>query len=665
MVIADRKEIPMTMFRRLVLSLTAAPLLALGAGCATLTGSSLPARSDDPGRLAERDAEAFVRRYYTKREVSIPMRDGVKLFTAIYEPKDTTRDYPIMLFRTPYTVRPYGPDEFRSSLGPSMLFAEEGFIFVYQDVRGKYMSEGDFVNMTPHVADKRGNADIDESTDTYDTIQWILGAVPNHNGRVGQWGISYPGFYTAAGMIDAHPALVASSPQAPIADWWYDDFHHHGAFFLPHAFNFLASFGQPRPEPTTQGAPRFDHGTPDGYQFFLDMGPLRNANEKYLKGEVAFWNDLVAHPNYDEFWQARNILPHLHDVSPAVLTVGGWFDAEDLYGPLKIYASVEEKNPDVDNRIVMGPWPHGGWSRGTGSQLGNIHFGEDISGWYQRNVEFPFFMHHLKNAPAPELPEALMYETGANQWRRFDQWPPARVQKRDLYFREGGGLTFNPPSSAPPAYDQYISDPAKPVPFTEQISTGMTRPYMTDDQRFAARRPDVLVYQTEPLTEAVTLAGSMLADLWVSTSGTDSDWVVKLIDVYPPDAEDYPDMQDHLRLGGYQMMVRSEVFRGRFKESYENPTPFVPNEPTNVQFELQDVLHTFRPGHRIMVQVQSTWFPLVDRNPQTFVENIFLADEDDFQAATQRLYRSANRPSRLRIGVLPEGEAAAADDAQK
>jgi len=650
----------MTMFRRLLLVLAAAHIALLGAGCATLTGSTLPTPTDDPTRLAERDPAAFVRRYYQKREVTIPMRDGVELFTAIYEPKDDSRTYPVMLFRTPYSVSPYGPDEYRRTLGPSMRFAEEGFIFVYQDVRGKFMSEGDFVNMTPHVAQKQGLSDTDESTDTYDTIQWLLGAIESHNGRVGQWGISYPGFYTAAGIIDAHPALRAASPQAPIADWFWDDFHHHGAFFLPHAFNFLAVFGQARPELTTEWGERFDHGTPDGYQFFLDLGPLRNVNDKHFNGEIAFWNDIVAHPNYDEFWQARNILPHLENVAPAVLTVGGWFDAEDLYGPLKIYQSVEEKNPNVDNRIVMGPWPHGGWARGDGSQLGNIHFGEDISGWYQRNVEFPFFMHHLKDAPAPELPEALMWETGANQWRRFSEWPPERMQRRDLYFREGGGLTFNPPSSAPPAYDAYVSDPDTPVPFTEQISTGMPRPYMTDDQRFAARRPDVLVYQTDPLEEPVTLAGSILADLWVSTSGTDSDWVVKLIDVYPPDAEDYPDMQDHLRLGGYQMMVRSEVFRGRFKESYETPTPFEPNEPTPVQFELQDVLHTFRPGHRIMVQVQSTWFPLVDRNPQTFVENIFLAEEADFQTATQRVYRSANRPSRLRIGVLPEGEA---DDA--
>jgi len=646
----------MTTIRRATLLLITLHLTLLAAGCAGQRSVALTGPGEDPSRLAAQDPQAFIRRHYTKREVTIPMRDGVELFTAIYEPRDDTRDYPIMLYRTPYSVAPYGADEYRAPLGPNMMFAEEGFIFVYQDVRGKFMSEGEFVNMTPHIAQKDGRDDIDESTDTYDTIQWLLGAVPNHNGRVGQWGISYPGFYTAAGMIDAHQALKASSPQAPIADWWFDDFHHHGAFFLPHAFNFLAVFGQPRPEPTTEWGDRFEHGTPDGYQFFLDMGPLKNANAKHLHGEIAFWNDIVAHPNYDEFWRSRDLIPHLRNAPPAVMTVGGWFDAEDLYGPLQIYRSVEQKNPGVDNTIVMGPWPHGGWARGSGEQLGNIRFGDGISDWYRRNVEYPFFMHHLKDAPAPELPEALMWETGANQWRRFDQWPPARLQRRDLYFREGGSLTFNPPSTRPPAYDEYISDPDKPVPFTEQISTGMPRPYMTDDQRFAARRPDVLVYQSEPLEEAVTLAGPLEADLWVSTSGTDADWVVKIIDVFPPDAEDYPDMQDHLRLGGYQMMVRSESFRGRFKESYENPTPFEPNEPTHVRFELQDVLHTFEPGHRIMVQIQSTWFPLIDRNPQTFVQNIFLTDEEDFQKAAHRVHRSNNLPSRIRVGVLPAGE---------
>lgn len=592
---------------------------------------------------------------YTKAEHMIPMRDGVRLFTAVYTPKDDSQPYPFMMMRTPYSVGPYGEDRYPGSLGPSEEFVDDGYIFVYQDVRGCFMSEGTFVNMTPHVKDKKGANDIDESTDAYDTIAWLIENVPNNNGRVGMWGISYPGFYAAASMIDAHPALRAVSPQAPIADWFFDDFHHHGAFFLPHTFNFFASFGVARPEPTSSWSGSVvDHGTPDGYQFFLDMGPLRNADAKYYKGRIAYWKELAAHPNYDESWQAGNILPHLNNVAPAVMTVGGWYDAEDLYGPLKIYRSVEKRNPGVFNVLVMGPWEHGGWARRDGDHLGNVHFGANTSEFYRASIQRPFFRHFLKDEGEMSLPEAYAFETGVNQWRQFEKWPPENLDSRSLYVHEGGRLEWTAPPATGDAFDSYISDPHRPVPYTEEIAIGMTREYMTDDQRFAARRPDVFVAQTAVLNEPVTLAGPIVADLWVATSGTASDWVVKVIDVFPSDAPNPPGWRRGDRpMGGYQMMVRSEVIRGRFRNSYEKPEPFAPNTPTQVKFELQDLLHTFQPGHRIMVQIQSTWFPLVDRNPQKYVPNIFQASEEDFIVATQRVYRSREHPTQLRVGVLP------------
>ncbi len=607
------------------------------------------ARSD----AGEAETARYIRDGYVKREYRIAMRDGTRLFTAIYTPRDaTTRRYPILMRRTPYSVAPYGEDRYPDSLGPSEVILREGYIFVLQDVRGRFMSEGTFVNMTPHVADKQTPQDIDESSDTYDTIEWLLANVPNHNGSVGMWGISYPGFYAAAGMIDAHPALKAVSPQAPIADWWYDDFHHHGAFFLPHAFNFLAVFGLPRPAPTTEWGPRFQHGTSDGYQWFLDLGPLRNVEQRYFNGRVRFWTESARHPNYDEFWQARNILPHLSNVAPAVMTVGGWYDAEDLYGPLNIYRSIEAKNPEAFNVLVMGPWRHGGWARDDGYSLGNARFGSATSVFYRENIERRFFDHFLKGEGRLDLPEAYVFETGVNRWRTFGDWPPADVASRDLYLGQGFRLTSAEPTEGAETWDEYVSDPSKPVPYTQDIDIGMTREYMTDDQRFAARRPDVLAYQSEVLNEDITFAGPVIADLWVSTSGTASDWVVKLIDVFPPDARDPEDLPPGVHMGGYQMMVRSEVIRGRFRSSPEQPEPFVPNEPTSVVLPLQDVLHTFQRGHRIMIQIQSTWFPLVDRNPQKYVDNIFEADTEDFVAVTQRIYRSQRHPSRIRFGAL-------------
>ncbi len=598
------------------------------------------------------DVSKYTREHYTKKEHQVPMRDGVRLFTAVYAPKDTSKKHPLLLVRTPYSVGPYGTDQYRDPLTRNLDLLKTGYIFVFQDVRGCFLSEGTFQDVRPHRPNKETAQEIDESTDTYDTIDWLLKNVSNHNGNVGQYGISYPGFYTSAGMIDAHPALKAASPQAPIGDWWYDDFHHHGALFLPHAFNFMAAFGQSRPEPTTRWGKGFEHGTPDGYQFFLDLGSLKNVNDRHFNDRIAFWNRLVEHPNYDEFWRERNILPHLKKVAPAVLTVGGWFDAEDLYGALNTYQAVEKQNPGIFNALVMGPWDHGGWSRRDGDRLGNIHFGAKTSPFYQKQMEAAFFEHFLKGNGEHRLPEAHMFETGANRWRQFDQWPPKAVQRKTLYFRDNGRLSFDPPPEEREAFDEYVSDPKKPVPYTESIAIGMTNEYMTDDQRFAARRPDVLVYQTDVLNEDLTLAGPIRSELCVSTSGTDSDWIVKLIDVFPPDAKDCPGMSKEQHLGGYQMMVRSEVMRGRFRNSYEKPEAFTPNTVTKVNVELQDVLHTFAKGHRVMIQVQSTWFPLVDRNPQKFVANIYKADDADFIKATQRVFRSKEQSSKMQVGVL-------------
>lgn len=633
-----------------------------------------------PAATAEekRDERAdYVRANYSKFEYRIPMRDGVKLFTSVYVPNDLDGGpWPFLMMRTPYDVRPYGADRYPDRLGPNAAFEKSGFIFVFQDVRGKYMSEGEYVNMRPVIAEK-GPGDVDETTDTWDTIEWLLENVEGHNGKVGMWGNSYPGFYAASGVIDSHPALVAASPQAPIADWFWDDMHHHGAFTLGMAFNFFASFGQPRPEPTTERAERFDMENADGYDFFLEMGPLsRSDDEDYLGDGIPFWNDTMAHPNYDEFWQSRNLLPHLENVGAATMIVGGWFDMEDLYGPLHIYRSIEEKNPDAWNVLVMGPWRHGHWNRPDTTVLGDADFGINAAEWYRENVDLPFFEHFLKDGPAPEIPEALVFETGADRWRTFDAWPPAATQEKAIYLRDDGALAWTAPGasddgesdeSAAPAEtsDSYVSDPAKPVPYTEEINQGWNPRYMVEDQRIFGRRPDVLVYETEVLEDDVTLAGPIVADLWVSTTAEDADWVVKLIDVHPPQlpGEEWARRnRGDAWKGGMQQMVRGEIFRGRFRESYETPKPFVPGEPTKVRIPLQDVFHTFQRGHKIMLQIQSSWFPLFDRNPQSWVDNIFEAEADDFVKATHTIHRSPEHPSRLEIRVLPAKDAGAASD---
>ncbi len=588
----------------------------------------------------------YIESNYSKREYRIPMRDGKKLFTAVYAPKDVSHPYPIMLNRTPYSVAPYGNRNYPATLGPSEEFARDGFIFVYQDVRGRWMSEGEFIEMTPFRDEKEGNADIDESSDTYDTIDWLIKSIPNNNGNVGLWGISYPGFYAASGMIDAHPALKAVSPQAPITDWFIgDDFHHNGTFYLAHAFGFFSSFGRAHPRPTTNPEAHFEFPTPDGYDFYLRMGPLPNANDKYLKDKVPFWTEMMQHGTYDQFWRARNLRPHIKNIKPAVMTVGGWFDAEDLFGTLAVYHSVEKSSPGAYNILVMGPWYHGGWARSDGSALGNVRFGSDTSVFYRKEIEFPFFRHFLKGAAGLSLPEALVFLTGKNEWVREDRWPPRGANPRNLYFCVKGRLSWEPdPEDSPDQFDEYISDPNKPVPYTTEIVMGMTREHMVGDQRFASRRPDVVTYETEELKKDISIAGPIIPNLNVSTTGTDSDFVVKLIDVYPDNTPDNDPDPENVRMGGFQQLVRGEAFRGKFRNSFSNPEPFIPGEITGIKYTMPDIFHTFRKGHRIMVQVQSSWFPLVDRNPQQF-EDIYQAKPQDFKKATQRIYRSKAAPS--------------------
>lgn len=629
--------------------LHAATSLLAVLGCVTLSDSTT-AQAGESGQDID-----YVKAHYTKFEYRIPMRDGRRLYTAVYVPKDHSKEYPIMLSRTPYSLRPYGVDQYRSGLGPSELFMKDGYIFAYQDVRGRWMSEGEYVNVRPHRRDKSGRRDIDESTDTWDTVDWMVKNISNNSGKVGIWGISYPGFYTAAGIIDAHPAIVAASPQAPVTNWFLgDDWHHNGAFFLAHCFNFMSRFGHPRPEPTKKFIHTFDYGTPDAYRFFLKIGPLSNINDTYFKGDIAFWNQVMRHETYDEFWKSRNINASLKDIRPAVMTVGGWFDAENLFGALECYKHIEANSPNQPfNMLVMGPWRHGRWASTNGESLGDIPFNSKTAVFYREKIEFPFFQHYLKGEGELTHPEAWVFVTGLNEWRRYDSWPPKTARPLSLFFYADGRLKSNSPGSDNhPRFDEYLSDPDQPVPYMNIISTGMTAEYMIADQRFASTRPDVLVYQTEVLKSDLSIAGPIEVDLTVSTTGTASDWVVKLIDVYP---DDYPDLEKgpgQVHMGGYQQLVRGEPMRGRFRNSFEEPEPFTPHEPTRVRFTMPDTFHTFRTGHRVMVQVQSSWFPLVDRNPQTYVD-IYSAKESDFQKATQRVYHSPDMASRIGLLVVP------------
>lgn len=602
----------------------------------------------------------WVKENYTKAIYNIEMRDGTKLHTIVYSPKDasSSNNYPFLMQRTCYSIAPYGADKFPASLGPSKTLMKEKYIFVYQDVRGRYMSEGTWTNMTPQIVNKTKKTDVDESSDTYDTIEWLLKNVPNNNGRVGQWGISYPGFYTVAGALSGHPALKASSPQAPVSDFFFEDFHHNGAFTQGYFLTFPV-FGIQHEQPTTAnwwlpGLIQAPYN--DGYQFNLDLGPLKNFN-KYYKDNF-FWQEHLQHPNYDDFWQKRSITPHLKNINHAVMVVGGWFDAEDIYGPLNVYKNINKNSPNAYNTLVMGPFGHGRWSSETGHTLhSNVYFGDSIATFYQRNIEAKFFSHFLKGAGDGKtgLPEAYLFNTGKKEWQTFDQWPMKTATKQMLYFHEGGKLSMNVPQNKL-SFSEYVSDPMKPVPYIDDNSetAGFTPfNYMSEDQRFAARRTDVLSFQTDVLTEDVTLGGEITAKLNISTTGTDADFFVKLIDVYPADEKNHDFMPNkNVILANYHQMVRSEIMRARFRNSFEKPTPLTANKKTAINFRLQDVLHTFKKGHKIMVQVQSTAFPLFDRNPQKYVPNIYMADEKDFIKATMRVFHQNADPSGLEVEIL-------------
>jgi putative CocE/NonD family hydrolase len=609
-------------------------------------------------------AEDYVRAHYTKYEFRIPMRDGKRLFTAVYVPKDVAGGpYPFLLNRTPYDVGPYGEDQYPKRLGPSDEFEKGGYIFVYQDVRGRWMSEGTFVEMTPHIDVKKTPQDVDDSSDTYDTLEFLLKHVANNNGKAGIYGISYPGFYTSASMIDSHPALVAASPQAPMTDLFLgDDSYHGGAFMLSGNFGFYAPFFHPQTKPQMPKAGQdedFDFGTPDSYQFYLKAGNVANLDKQYLRGSNFLFNDQAKHTTYDSYWQARDLSRHMKNVHCAVLVVGGWYDAEDLSGPLKTFNAVGKFNPETPVTLVEGPWVHGGWARSDGSHLGEIDFNAKTSEYFRAKVQFPFFEYYLKGKGAA-APKAIVFETGTNVWRSMDAWPPKAAAAKTLYFHAGGKLSFDAPTEAK-SVDEYLSDPNHPVPFVGYTTDTIPQRYMVDDQRFASYRPDVVTYETDPLEEDVTIAGPITPKLKVASSGTDSDFVVKLIDVYP---DRYVEGEDAgrpnkrvmdappLHMGGYQELLRGEPFRAKFRNSWEKPEALTPGQQTAIEFTMPDLFHTFRRGHRIMVQVQSSWFPLTDRNPQTFTD-IPNAKPEDFQKATEQIFHEKDAASGVEVLVMP------------
>ncbi len=599
------------------------------------------------------DRQGYFERHYRKSEHQVPMRDHVRLFTQVYSPIDQSERHPIILFRTPYGISPYG-QEFGNFTTPSLLFLKENYILVGQEIRGTFQSEGTFRYFRPYIEDKKTAADADESSDAYDTVEWVLKEIPGHNGKVGAWGISYPGFTAAMAALAAHPAVLAASPQAPMADLYMgDDGLHNGALYLAHYANYVYTMGQPRKGPTQEPPSRLLFPTPDGYSFFLGLGPLKNLTAKVIGATNEVWKETMAHESYDAYWQALSTYPHLHDIKPAILIAGGWYDAEDLSGTLQTYQTIERRQPGLRNSIVMGPWLHSGWNHlASGSENRGPFVFNGTRAYFQEKIELPFFNYYLKGKGTLDIPEAVIFETGIDQWRTFSAWPPTEAKGRKVFFADGGRLSLDR-MAGPDArgFDEYLSDPAKPVPYTQQITARYNRDYFVEDQRFAASRPDVLVYATEALAQDVTITGPIKAELYVSTTGTDADWVVKVIDVYPDDAPDPKPNPLNVRMGGYQRLVRGDIFRGKFRNSFKKPEPFVPGRVTKVAFELPDVQHAFLKGHRIMIQVQSSWFPLFDRNPQKFCD-IRAADEQDFQKATHRLYRNREHPSHIEFLVL-------------
>ena len=589
------------------------------------------------------DAARATRARYKKYEFHIPMRDGVTLFTQVYVPKDQTKTYPFLVQRTPFGVSPYGENDYRPRLGPSPEFDDAGYVFVFQDVRGRFQSEGEFVDMRPHI-DHPVPGQTDESTDMYDTVEWLLKNVPSNNGKVGIWGMSYPGFYASASIIDSHPAIKAASTQAPMTNLFLgDDAYHNGAFMLAAEFQIYANYFKPRGGGLEFPSPKigkfFEYGTEDGYKFFLAHGPGLQPIAALARNTLL--DESIRHDTYDEYWQARDISQHLNNIHCPVLNVGGWFDAEDLAGPFRTYHAIAETNPGLTNLLVMGPWGHGDWLRKPGRKLGSLDFGSDTGVFFRSHVLFGFFEHYLKDGPAPDVPGALVFETGTNQWRSYAAWPPASAEAKNLYLHANGRLSFEAPTVQESSYDEYVSDPANPVPYVEHPSTEVASEYMYGDQRFAAGRSDVLTYKTDVLDQDVTVAGPLAVRLQVSSSGTDSDFVVKLID------ED----DSHGVSAGYQQLVRGEPMRARFRNSFSNPEALKPNETTAIDYAMPDINHTFLRGHRIVVQVQSSWFPLTNINPQTFVV-ISSARPADFVKATQRVFHKPEAASSIVLRVL-------------
>jgi putative CocE/NonD family hydrolase len=631
----------------------------LVAACLLVTSGYMRAQAPGPNQ------EEFIKTHYAKYEYRIPMRDGVKLFVSVYTPvagafKDAG-PYPFLMTRTPYSCGPYGEDKMPTRLGPSQELLESGYIFVCGDARGRYESEGVFQEMNPHIDDKKSNKDVDESTDTYDTIEFLLKHVENNNGKVGIAGISYPGFYTSASIIDSHPAIKAASPQAPMTNLFFnDDGYHGGAFMLSANHGFYVFFYPQKNPMLPEKRVPYDFGTPDSYKYYLQAGPTENL-DKAFDGANFLFHDQVVHTTYDDYWKKRDLSRHMKNIHTAVMTVGGWFDAEDLSGPFKTFHAIDEFNPGAVNTLVVGPWTHGGWARTDGDHLGEVTFNSKTSLFYRAKIEYPFFEYNLKGVHGGPLPKAYVFETGSNVWKTYDAWPPKTATAKMLYFHAGGKLSFDAPAEKG-GVDEYVSDPAHPVPFVGYVTDTIPQRYMADDQRFAATRPDVLVYETEPLTEDVTIAGPVRPKLKIASTGTDSDFVVKLIDVYP---SDYPNAVGTdagnnrivgaapVLMGGYQQLVRGEPMRAKFRDSWEKPTPLPQGKMVTVNAEMPDINHTFRTGHRIMVQVQSSWFPLVDRNPQTFVDIPF-AKPEQFVKATERVYRSADAASGVEVLVVPQ-----------
>jgi uncharacterized protein len=581
-----------------------------------------------------------VKAHYEKSEHRVPMRDGTHLFTAVYRPKDRSRTFPILIVRTPYSIDHYGPDAFppAAEMAPSEDFLRDGYIFVFQDARGTHRSEGEWEDFRPFADRRKDRKAIDERTDAYDSIEWLIRNVAGNNGRVGQWGISYPGWYTVQSMLEPHPALKAVSPQATTGDAFIgDDFHHNGAFILTGLMwsERMTRAAEGRKHPSYEQPPKIDFGTPWSYEFFLEAGPTDELNAKYFNGRLMkTWSDFIEHPDYDDYWRKRNAIEPLKNIKVPVLNVGGWFDEFDLYGTFETYRGIEKRNPRNRSTLVIGPWRHGGWHEDDGATLGDIAFGSKTSEYFQKNVVFPFFQHYLKGEGKWSPAEAIVFETGRNEWRQLAQWPP-KTTPRNLYLHAGGRLSFDTPADA--GHDEYISDPARPVPYTTEISLEEGYKWIVADQRYAYSRPDVVSYQTDVLEEDVTIAGPIAAKLFVSTTGTDSDWFVKIIDVIPET--------------GYQMLLGYEVMRGKYRESFSAPSPMKPGEVTPVSFNIWDKFHTFRKGHRIMVQVHSSWFPFFDRNPQVFT-NIYRAKPADYRKATQKVHRSPEAATHLVLPVV-------------